>query len=221
MIRLFFPANRYFSEALYFVKRLLTIILSKKGDTMKNRMVEVAGILVLAASLTATGCRSKSMAGEQAKKGAGYGALTGAVSGFFWGLLRGDPLQGAAEGAVVGGATGAVVGGVHGASKDRDLKAEYGDMNYNSLVALAERNYPLAKEYAAKTAEDPNPKYRLASAWLSALIAKETLPKEALEPYYSRLIELDDDIETREDARVELRLAEKQLKSLRKQFGVR
>ena len=42
-----------------------------------------------------------------------------------------------------------------------------------------------------------------------------------MEPYYDRLIELDDDIETREDARVELRMAERELKSIRKQFGNR
>lgn len=187
---------------------------------MKHRTVRTVGIIVLAATVALSGCKSKT-AGESAKTGAGYGALTGAVSGFFWGLFRGDPLQGAAEGAVVGGATGAVVGGVHGSAKDRELKEEYGDINYKALVALAERNYPDAKGFAAQTAEDPNPKYRLASAWVSALIAKETLSKEEMESYYEKLIELDQDIETREDARVELRMAEKELKSLRKQFGTR
>ena len=187
---------------------------------MRNRALHFTGIMMLAATLVITGCKSKT-ASESAKKGAGYGALTGAVSGFFWGLLRGDPLQGAAEGAVVGGATGAVVGGVHGSSKDRELKEEFGETNYKALAALAERNYPRAKEFAAQTANDPNPRYRLASAWLSALIAKETLSKEELEPYYEKLIELDDNIETREDARVELRMAEKELKSVRKQFGAR
>jgi hypothetical protein len=188
---------------------------------MKYHTIRIAGMLALAAMLAVTGCKSKSMAGEQARKGAGYGALTGAVSGFFWGLFRGDPLKGAAEGAVVGGATGAVVGGVHGSAKDRELRAEFGEVNYKGLVALVERNYPQAREYAAQTAEDPNPEYRLASAWISALVAKETLGKTELDPYYDKLIELDDDLDTREDARVELRLAERELKSLRKQHGVR
>jgi hypothetical protein len=177
--------------------------------------------IMLAGLLGITGCRSNKTAGEQARKGAGYGALTGAVSGFFWGLLRGDPMKGAAEGAVVGGATGAVVGGVHGVSRDKELKEEFGEVNYNALVALARRDYPTARDYASQTADDPNPKYRLASAWISALVAKETLGKEEMEPYYETLIELDDDIETREDARVELRFAEQRLKSLRKQFGAR
>ena len=118
---------------------------------MKNQIVHIAGILTLASILVVTGCKSKSMAGEQAKKGAGYGALTGAVSGFFWGLFRGDPLQGAAQGAVVGGATGAVVGGVHGSSKDRELKAEFGEVNYNGLIALAERELKsLRKQFGVR-----------------------------------------------------------------------
>lgn len=90
-----------------------------------------------------------------------------------------------------------------------------------STTYLGQRDYPLAKEYAAQTAADPNPKYPLASARLSALIAKETLGKNELDSYYDKLIELDNDIDTREDARVELRLAERELKSLRKQHGVR
>ncbi|MCF7863649.1 MAG: hypothetical protein K9L89_02530 [Kiritimatiellales bacterium] len=188
---------------------------------MRKQGCRMAGVATMAAMLVVTGCQSQSAASGQAKKGAGYGALTGAVSGFFWGLLRGNPIKGAATGAVVGAGTGAVVGGIHGSGTDRDLKAEFGEVNYKGLLALVHRDYPTAKEYAAQTADDPNPKYRHASAWLSALIAKETLRKDELGPYYDKLIELDDDVESREDARVEVRLAERDLKSLRKQFNVR
>ncbi len=188
---------------------------------MKNRSVQVAGILVLAAMLMVGGCKSKSAAGEEAKKGAGYGALGGAVSGFFWGLFSGNPIERAAQGAVVGGATGATMGAVHGSGKDRDLKAEYGETNYKGLMALVSRDYPTAKEYAAQTANDESPKYRHASAWLSALIAKETLGKDELDPYYQKLIELDPNISTMEDAHVEVRLAERDLKSLRKQLNAK
>jgi len=177
--------------------------------------------LIVVGLLVATGCRSKSAAGEEAKKGAAYGALGGAVSGFFWGLFSGDPLRRAAQGAVVGGATGATLGAVHGSSKDRDLKAEYGEVNYKGLMALVSRDYPTAKEYAVQTAEDPNPKYRHASAWLSALIAQETLGKDEMDSYYQKLIELDPGIFDMEDAHVEVRLAERDLKSLRKQLNAR
>ena len=180
-----------------------------------------AAMLCLASALMLPGCKTKSHAGQEAKTGAAYGALGGAVSGFFWGLFSGNPIQRAAQGAVVGGATGATLGAVHGSGKDRELKAEYGEVNYQALMALVERNYPRARELAAQTANDPNPKYRHASAWLSALIAKETLDPKDLDPYYQRLIDTDPDLETIEDARVEVRLAERDLKSLRKQLSTR
>ena len=188
---------------------------------MENRIVHVAGALFLASILLVAGCKSKSAAGEEAKKGAAYGALGGAVSGFFWGLFTGNPIERAAQGAVVGGATGATLGAVHGSGKDRELKEQYGEANYKGLMALVSRDYPTAKEYAAQTAEDPNPKYRHASAWLSALIAKETLGKDEMDPYCQKLIELDPDISDMEDAHVEVRLAERDLKSLRKQLNAR
>ena len=109
-------------------------------------------MVCLSSSLLLTGCKSKSHAGQEAKKGAAYGALGGAVSGFFWGLFTGNPVERAAQGAVVGGATGATMGAVHGSGKDRELKAEFGETNYKGLMALVERDYPNAREYAAQTA---------------------------------------------------------------------
>jgi uncharacterized membrane protein len=194
---------------------------SKERIAMKKRIMHLFLTALLGAAVLVSGCKSKSHAGQEAKKGAAYGALGGAVSGFFWGLFSGNPVERAAQGAVVGGATGATMGAVHGSGKDRELKAEYGEINYQGLMALVERNYPKAKELAAQTAEDPNPKYRLASAWLSALIAKETLGNEELEPYLQKLVELNPDIATIEDAKVEVRLAERDLKSLRRQLNAR
>jgi hypothetical protein len=186
---------------------------------MKSRTVQVAGSLLLASVLALTGCKTKSHAGQEAKKGAAYGALGGAVSGFFWGLFSGDPLQRAAQGAVVGGATGATMGAVHGSGKDRELKEQYGETNYKGLMALVARDYPAAKEYAAQTADDPNPKYRHASVWLSVLVAKETLGSDEMTPYYEKLMASDPDLHSIEDARVEVRLAERDLKALRKQLN--
>lgn len=193
----------------------------KERDIMKNRRVYVLSVGVLSAVLMVSGCKTKSHAGEEAKKGAAYGALGGAVSGFFWGLFTGNPVERAAQGAVVGGATGATVGAVHGSGRDKELKAEYGETNYKGLMALVERDYPLAKEYAAQTADDPNPKYQHASVWLSALIAKETVSAEEMKPHYEALIETDPDISTIEDAKVEVRLVERDLKALRKKLNAR
>jgi hypothetical protein len=186
---------------------------------MHKRTFCWAVMLCLASSLMLTGCKTKSHAGQEAQKGAAYGALGGAVSGFFWGLFTGNPVERAAQGAVVGGATGATLGAVHGSGKDRELKAEFGETNYKGLMALVERDYPNAREYTAQTANDPDPKYRHASAWLSVLIAKETLDASELDPYYQKLMETDPDLVTIEDARVEVRLAERDLKSLRKQLS--
>jgi hypothetical protein len=188
---------------------------------MKGQIVQVAGILILASMLAVSGCKSKSAAGEEAKKGAAYGALGGAVSGFFWGLFTGNPIERAAQGAVVGGATGGTLGAVHGSGKDRELKKEYGETNYKGLMALVSRDYPKAREYAAQTADDPNPKYRHASVWLSALIAKETVSADEMTPHYEKLMASDSDINSIEDAKVEVRLAERDLKSLRKQLNAR
>lgn len=185
---------------------------------MHNQIVRVLSIGFLASILILTGCKTKSHAGQEAKKGAAYGAMGGAVSGFFWGLFSGNPMERAAQGAVVGGATGATMGAVHGSGKDKELKAEYGEINYKGLMALVQRDYPAAKEYASQTANDPNPKYKHASVWLSVLIAKETLSADEMTPYYEALTASDPDINTIEDAKVEVRLAERDLKSLRKQL---
>jgi len=110
------------------------------------------------------------------------------------------------------------MGAVHGSVKDGEIKAEYGDTNYKALMALVDRNYPKAKELAAQTANHENPTYRKASLWISTLVAKETLSDEEMEPYYDRVVELGDRVGSVEDAKVEVRLAERDLKKLRKQL---
>ena len=113
------------------------------------------------------------------------------------------------------------MGGLRGAKTDKELRAEFGEKNYEALLALIQRDYETARNLVAETANDPHPKYSHASAWLSALIAKETLPNDEMEPYYAKLIELDGDVESREDAKVEVRLAQRDLSAMRKQFNVR
>ena len=181
----------------------------------------VMPVLLAAVLLAGTGCASKSAKSEGAKQGAKGGAVGGAVGGFLWGLFTGDPIGGAAKGAAVGAGPGAVMGGIRGAKTDKQMKEEFGETNYEALIALVHREYDKAKTLVAQTADDPNPSYRIASAGISALIARETLPSDQMEPYYDRLVEVSSDVETREDARVEIRLAQRDLKSMRSQFGVR
>jgi hypothetical protein len=113
------------------------------------------------------------------------------------------------------------MGGIRGGKTDRQMKEEFGETNYEALIALVHREYDKARTLVAQTADDPNPSYRIASAGISALIARETLPADEMEPYYDKLVEVSGDVETREDARVEIRLAQRDLKAMRKHFGVR
>lgn len=178
-------------------------------------------ILIAAGMLATAGCATKSAKGEGAKQGAKGGAMGGAIGGFLFGLISGDPFGGAAKGAAVGAGTGAAMGGFRGAKTDRELKEMFGETNYEALFALMHRDYPKATELTAQTAEDPHLQYRHASAWISALIARETLSNNEMEPYYDKLIELDDDVESREDAKVEVRLAQRDLSAMRRQFNLR
>jgi hypothetical protein len=179
-------------------------------------------VLLAAGMLAATGCASsKSAKSQGAKDGAVSGSMGGAIGGFLFGLITGDPFGGAAKGAAVGAGTGAAMGGFRGAKSDKEMKAAFGETNYEALLALVHRDYPTAKSLLIKTEDDPNPTFKHASAWISALIAKETLSNDEMDPYYQRLIDLDGDVENREDAKVEVRLAQRDLKSLRKQFKVR
>lgn len=191
---------------------------------MNKTSIQFAIRALLVAALTfsvLTGCKSQSASREGAKQGAAGGALGGAVGGFFWGLISGNPVEGAVKGAAVGGGTGAVLGGARGAKSDRDMKKQYGETNYEALIALIYRDYEKAKEKVALTAEDSNPTYRLVSAWISALIARETLSSDEMEPYYQKLVELDDTIENREDAKVEIRLGQRDLAGLRKRHNTK
>lgn len=165
------------------------------------------------------GCATKSHVKKSAGRGAVSGAVGGAVGGLVRGAFRGDPLERAVEGAAVGAASGATVGALHGAAKNKELKQEFGDTNFDGLMALVNRDYPAAKKWASQTANDPNPAYRRASAMLSALIAQETLSEEERVPYLEKLIEVDDALNTMPEAIAEVRDAEKNLKELRKELG--
>ena len=159
-----------------------------KPENFKNERRCVA-VIVCTGLLVLTGCNSHSSASKGAKEGAAYGALGGATAGFLRGLIHGDALGRAAEGALVGAGTGAVVGGVHGSKKDADLEYEFGKHNATAIMALVHRDYPAARTALKKAETETDPTYKLATYWIDALIAKETLEKEALTPYLEKLIE--------------------------------
>jgi hypothetical protein len=188
---------------------------------MMKKKVQIITVFIAIIMLASSGCATKSAKSEGSKEGAKRGAMGGAVGGFLFGLITGDPFGGAAKGAAVGAGTGATMGAFSGAKTDRQLKEAFGEQNYEALMALVQRDYETASSLVAKTADDPNRQYRHASAWISALIARETLSNDQMEPYYDQLIELDGDVESREDAKVEVRLAQRDLAALRNQFNVK
>ena len=185
-----------------------------------NKTARTTTLILTSVALLSAGCATKSAKGEGAKDGAKGGAVGGAVGGFLWGLFTGDPFGGAAKGAAVGAGAGAVMGGFRGAKTDKELKKNFGETNYEALIALAQKDYDKAKTLTAQTAEDPNRNYQYMSAWISALVARETLPIDQMDPYYQKLIDLDPAVETREDAKVEVRLAQRDLAQLRQQLNV-
>ena len=186
-----------------------------------KQQVQIITVFIAISMLVGSGCATKSAKGEGSKEGAKRGGVSGAVGGFLFGLISGDPFGGAAKGAAVGAGTGATMGAFSGAKTDRQLKESFGEENYEALMALVRREYETATSLVAKTANDPNKQYQHASAWISALIARETLSNDQMEPYYDKLIELDGDVESREDAKVEVRLAQRDLSSLRNQLNVK
>lgn len=186
-----------------------------------KQAIRTTTIFLTAAMLLTAGCATKSAKGAGAKSGAKSGAAGGAIGGFLFGLFTGDPFGGAAKGAAVGAGTGAAMGGFRGAKNDKELKKKFGEINYEALMSLALRDYEKAKTLLAQTADDANPSYRQSSAWISALVAKETLPNDQMEPYYEKMIETTGDIENREDAKVEVRLAQRDLAALRNQLKVK
>src|SRR3982751_3096102 len=71
-----------------------------------NRSSRAVGALLIAATLTLSGCASMS----QKQRGAVIGAATGAAVGGVIGNQTGSTARGAIIGAVVGGAAGAIIG---------------------------------------------------------------------------------------------------------------
>lgn len=74
---------------------------------MKSKMLSG---LILAATLTLTGCANNPYASNATTADTGGGALLGAVAGAVIGNQVGSPLAGAALGAGVGGVTGYAIG---------------------------------------------------------------------------------------------------------------
>jgi len=85
-------------------------------------------------------------------------------------------------------------------SLEEQFRIEYGDENVDGLIALIDGNHQRALAFAnvAETSDDADD--RCSAVWLKAIIYADQGDREALEKEYDRLIEVDPEISTREDA---------------------
>ena len=164
-------------------------------------------------------------AGSGAKRWAGRGAAGGAILG----LLVGGDLGGAAVGAAVGAAGGAIGGAASDSSKKKKAnKAELeelrqkeaegqaydlpqteeewiaaiGQDNTNALDALVDCQHDRAELLAKAGATSENPDFALAGYWLEALVAVDSKDQATAESLFAELVDLDDDVDTVQQASV-------------------
>lgn len=176
--------------------------------------------LVLVVTLTGAPLSAKG-----AKRWAGRGAAGGAILG----LLLGGDLGGAAVGAAVGAAGGAIGGAASDANKKKKAnKAELeelrqketerqayelpqteeewiaaiGQDNTNALDALVDCQHDRAALLAKAGATSENPDFALAGYWIEALVAVDSQDQAGADGLFNQLVDIDDDIDTPQQASV-------------------
>jgi len=100
-------------------------------------------------------------------------------------------------------------------SLEAQYRVEYGDENVDGLIALVDGKHERALAFTdvAETSEDAQ--YRWSAVWLEAIIYADQDNREALEKEYDRLIVLDPDISSYEDADHWIELLLKDLEKMR------
>ncbi len=85
-------------------------------------------------------------------------------------------------------------------SLEEQFRIAYGDENVDGLIALIDNNHQRALAFATagETSEDAN--YRLSAVWLKTIIYADQGDREAVEKEYDRLIVLDPEVSSVEDA---------------------
>ena len=173
------------------------------------------------------------IAGKGAKRWAGRGAAGGAILG----LLVGGDLGGAAVGAAVGAAGGAIGGAASDSSKKKKAekaeRQEYdlpqteeewitaiGQDNTSALSALVDCEHDRAALLAKAGATSSNPDFALVGNWIEALVALDRQDQTALDELYPKLVELDNDIDTVQQASVAADKAILEVRDARRDEGI-
>jgi len=182
-------------------------------------------------------------AGKGAKRWAGRGAAGGAILG----LLVGGDLGGAAVGAAVGAAGGAIGGAASDSSKKKKAnKAELeelrqneaerqaddlpqteeewiaaiGEDNTNALSALVDCQHDRAELLAKAGGTSDNANFALTGHWIEALVALDLRDQTALDDLYPSLVELDDDVDTVQQASLTADQAILEVRAARRDEGI-
>ena len=164
-----------------------------------------------------------------AKSGTGRWAGRGAAGGAILGLLVGGDLGGAVLGAAVGAAGGAAGGAISDSNKkkkankaeleelrQKDAEREAYDLpqteeewiaaigqdNTNALDALVDCQHDRAELLAKAGATSENPDFALAGQWIEALVAVDQKDQKTANELFAGLTELDDDVDTVQQASV-------------------
>jgi hypothetical protein len=183
------------------------------------------------------------IAGKGAKRWAGRGAAGGAILG----LLVGGDLGGAAVGAAVGAAGGAIGGAASDSSKKKKAEkaeleelrqkeaerqaydlpqteeewiAAIGQDNTNALSALVDCEHDRAALLAKAGATSENPDFALVGNWIEALVALDRRDQAVLDEVYPKLVELDDDVDTVQQASVAADQAILEVRAARRDEGI-
>ena len=183
------------------------------------------------------------LAGKGAKRWAGRGAAGGAILG----LLVGGDLGGAAVGAAVGAAGGAIGGAASDSSKKKKAdkaeleelrqkeaeRQEYdlpqteeewiaaiGEDNTNALSALVDCQHDRAALLAQAGTTSENPDFALTGHWIEALVALDRQDQATLDELYPTLVELDDDIDTVQQASLTADKAILEVRDARRDEGI-
>ena len=189
------------------------------AESVRTRAL--AGMLVvMGATLCASGCASDSYAAKGAAKGAGTGAMAGAVGAAATALIFGGNVgEAAARGAVYGGTSGAVVGGMSGAEADKRVAAEeqaeyerrvqqfrekIGNDAFNGFVALAECKHEVALANAREAQSSGKRDFALSGFWVEALTEADRGHVEAAQAVLPAIVERDRDIADVADAEARL-----------------
>jgi hypothetical protein len=228
---------------------VLTIVLSgvamkslhsrKNGKELPMRPLRILISLVLVVALIGAPLLAKS----GTKRWAGRGAAGGAILG----LLVGGNLGGAAVGAAVGAAGGAIGGAASDSKKKKKAnKAELeelrqkeaerqaydlpqteeewieaiGEDNTNALDALVDCQHDRAELLAKAGATSENPDFALAGYWLEALVAVDSKDQAGAESLFAELVDLDDDVDTVQQASVAADQAILKIRETRRTEGI-